>query len=694
MASDPRAQAPSMASIKASCHAGLHELARLQDSRRLHDGSASAYELECLISGQSQVVISQLRSLEACVRRLAREAEAQRWRRWLLAGALHVPPFFLPSDEKTNGASRERSALIPTIRAIFRRRRRRHQNYHPAEDSRTNDTEHAFRRSLTLMARIRNGVLGRGGYVASVAMFVLGLLVVFRNEVLLRVARTVYRRLRRLCEALEGGVDEDGLVDGQVLEGWRWRRKLDDAQTPPQPPHDTPQQQQQPEQVLATRDRRFQNLYSDPPDFKRLAQCDPAFAAVVKNGRSLDFGDPASVMQLSKTLLKLDFGLELVLPDDRLCPPIPNRHSYILWLKGLLDTSSYNPPGQRLVGLDIGTGASCIYPLLGCVQRPWSFIATDIDIQSLAWARKNVQLNKLDPRIRVIDCQADDDLIPLRRLGLDSIDFVMTNPPFYASEAEMLESARRKARPPWTACTGSRTEMVVEGGEVAFVGRMLDESLVLGRRVRWYSAMVGFYASVITLVGRLKAHGIGNYAVVEFAQGPKTRRWAVAWSFGPMRPSQAVARGISSMARKAANDVLPSMTEVEVASLKLAAEETVGDVAVRLRGAVEALELMSWTWDEEAVEGTGRAADRVWSRAWRRRRKKREVDVAEEEEEEEEVAMREKDDAEPVCVLGFKIELRLTLRRELSVRCRWLEGVDAVAFESFHGFLQAAVGGR
>ena len=27
-------------------------------------------------------------------------------------------------------------------------------------------------------------------------------------------------------------------------------------------------------------------------------------------------------MQLTKTLLKLDFGLKIELPDDRLCPPV------------------------------------------------------------------------------------------------------------------------------------------------------------------------------------------------------------------------------------------------------------------------------------------------------------------------------------------------------------------------------------
>lgn len=58
-------------------------------------------------------------------------------------------------------------------------------------------------------------------------------------------------------------------------------------------------------------------------------------------------------------------------------PQVPNRHNYILWLKGLMDSTSYEKPGERtVVGIDIGTGASCIYPLLGTAQRDWSFIAT------------------------------------------------------------------------------------------------------------------------------------------------------------------------------------------------------------------------------------------------------------------------------------------------------------------------------
>jgi hypothetical protein len=41
-----------------------------------------------------------------------------------------------------------------------------------------------------------------------------------------------------------------------------------------------------------------------------------------------------------------------------------------------MDTTSYDAPGRQLCGQDVGTGASCIYPLLGTRQRNWNFVAT------------------------------------------------------------------------------------------------------------------------------------------------------------------------------------------------------------------------------------------------------------------------------------------------------------------------------
>lgn len=61
---------------------------------------------------------------------------------------------------------------------------------------------------------------------------------------------------------------------------------------------------------------------------------------------------------------------------------VPNRLNYLLWIQSLLQSSSdkYTDayyPEREVIGLDIGTGASCIYPLLGCAQYPkWRFAGT------------------------------------------------------------------------------------------------------------------------------------------------------------------------------------------------------------------------------------------------------------------------------------------------------------------------------
>ena len=78
--------------------------------------------------------------------------------------------------------------------------------------------------------------------------------------------------------------------------------------------------------------------------------------------------------------------------------------------------------------------------------------------------------------------------------------------------------------------------MVTEGGEVAFVERMIRESVLLKERVQWYSSMLGKLASLHKIIPRLKEVGVGNWAVTEFVQGTKTRRWAVAWSWGDLQP--------------------------------------------------------------------------------------------------------------------------------------------------------------
>jgi 23S rRNA (adenine1618-N6)-methyltransferase len=182
----------------------------------------------------------------------------------------------------------------------------------------------------------------------------------------------------------------------------------------------------------------------------------------------------------------------------------------------------------------------------------------------LYFARQNVQANELQERVTLLQTKVDDPLLPLDQIHFEkyevhhnqlsyyiliisSIDFSMCNPPFYESKVEMLTSAAAKQRPPFTACTGSDNEMVTVGGEIAFVSRMIDESLLLRDRIQWYTSMLGKFSSLPLVIQKLRDKGVENYAVTEFVQGSKTRRWGIAWSFEDLRPSVSVARRVSSL---------------------------------------------------------------------------------------------------------------------------------------------------
>ena len=301
----------------------------------------------------------------------------------------------------------------------------------------------------------------------------------------------------------------------------------------------------------------------------------------------------------------------------------------------------------------------------------------DIDTKSLSYAKKNIEVNGLQDRIRLVERKVEDTLVPLGEAGIQSIDFVMMNPPFYDSEDEMLSSAKKKARPPLSACTGAPVEMVCDGGEVAHVGRLLRESLDLRDRVQWYTSMVGKLSSLDALVEQLHANAIDNYAVTEFIQGNKTRRWALGWSFGPMRPAEHVARGMKASIWK---KILPQPVKTEL--LVLPTGKPVDPVMARIHDVVGSLELMSWVWEPEAARGFGRTKENVWSRSWRRKRLREQLGQANTEVPASAAAGWSED-----CELGFGIAVMVG-KSETCVTLHWREGHDPLIFESLGGFLQ------
>ncbi|MCJ1370519.1 hypothetical protein MMC20_001732 [Loxospora ochrophaea] len=440
----------------------------------------------------------------------------------------------------------------------------------------------------------------------------------------------------------------------------------------------------------------YKSPYQDEsPDFSTLALQSPDFQKHLKSNGQLDFSDPAAVKQLTKSLLKADFGIEIDLPDDRLCPPVPNRLNYILWIQALLDTTSGRLTeqadiSQDVIGLDIGTGASCIYPLLGCQQRPnWKFIATDIDEKNMHYARQNILSNDLQSRIRPLPTTPSDPLIPLDALNLSHITFTISNPPFYASTASLLASSASKSRPPHSTCTGSETEMVTPGGEVAFVSRMIDESAELRERVQWYSSMLGKRDSVAAVISTLKNKGAENWAVKEFVQGGgKTRRWGVAWSWGDMRPAM-IQQG-QDVARPPLPSTLPRHILPFPSTHSIHVPHSSSQSLLsHLSSLLHPLDLQ-WRYQPPSLQGLVVARQNVWSRSARRRRRKKPHSHSHSQADSS--SSSSSSSGNDIPALACMIQLSPSKPNEeeegSEVAIRWMRGRDSVLFESFCGMVR------
>ena len=281
-------------------------------------------------------------------------------------------------------------------------------------------------------------------------------------------------------------------------------------------------------------------------DFRRLIACSPGLAAFVGpnayGDASIDYADPAAVKALNQALLKSAYGLDTWdVPPGYLCPPIPGRSDYLHHMADLLGTvdDATASPREPVAVLDIGTGASCIYPLIGACEYGWRFVATELDPVALRWARRLVASN---PAVAdLIECRLQRS--PLRCfIGVveagETFDMSMCNPPFHASAEAAAEGSRRKRRHlrgharPGTGSNfgGTDGELWCDGGELAFVRRMIAESAEQPLLCRWFTTLVSKSAHLPRLHQSLREAGAAEARTLEMAHGQKHSR-ILAWTF-------------------------------------------------------------------------------------------------------------------------------------------------------------------
>lgn len=280
------------------------------------------------------------------------------------------------------------------------------------------------------------------------------------------------------------------------------------------------------------------NIHKSGYDFSKLCNVYPQLKPLVfintYKTQTIDFANPEAIKQLNTALLFTHYNIKYwEFTDDNLCPPIPGRVEYIHHINQLLKASGLE---TNITVLDIGAGATCIYPLLGHQVYGWNFIATDIDETSIQQAQKNINENGLTNKIHLRFQNDKTQILKGILKPSDKFSVSMCNPPFYKSEAEMIQATTQKLKGLGKQgelvknFSGKHYELCYTGGEKAFVHNYLYESSLFKTKCFWYSTLVSKKENVKSMHTSLNKLGATEIKTILMQLGNKTSR-IVAWTF-------------------------------------------------------------------------------------------------------------------------------------------------------------------
>lgn len=281
----------------------------------------------------------------------------------------------------------------------------------------------------------------------------------------------------------------------------------------------------------------LKNIHRNGYNFNELGEAFPElkdFIFVNNYGiKTINFAKPEAVKALNTALLKKYYGIDFwEFPNENLCPPIPGRVDYIHHLADLLKSVNTS---EDINMLDIGTGATCIYPLLGNAAYGWKFTGTDIDKTSLECAQKIINKNKLENSIELRHQPSSSNIFKGIINSQEIFSASMCNPPFYKSAAEATKENLEKTKGLGLKNTernfsGIANELYYTGGEKAFVHNYLYESSLFKTQCKWFSTLVSKKENVKSMYHSLKKLGATEIKTIPMTHGNKITR-IVAWTF-------------------------------------------------------------------------------------------------------------------------------------------------------------------
>ncbi len=279
------------------------------------------------------------------------------------------------------------------------------------------------------------------------------------------------------------------------------------------------------------------NPHTGPYDLQALIKAVPDLKPFVFTNRhgnvTVDFSDPDAVKMLNRAILKKDYGIKFWnFSSQSLVPPIPGRVDYLCELFDILEISSLQESAKIF---DIGTGANCIYPILGVKMFNWDFVASEVSVQSIKEANLIIEANHLNNSIKVRLQENKQHILKNVLNEEEKITASICNPPFYKNEEDAIKATKKK----WRGLKqegiernfgGKATELWYKNGEKGFIQNYIYDSSFYKYNCAWFTCLVSDKDLLRPLKVALKQYNPAQVKVIKMKAGTKVSH-VLLWSY-------------------------------------------------------------------------------------------------------------------------------------------------------------------
>ena len=229
---------------------------------------------------------------------------------------------------------------------------------------------------------------------------------------------------------------------------------------------------------------------------------------------------------MTKCILNYYFKIKYYsISNNFLIPTVPSRLNYINVINSLLKSYGVKNNEKEIIGIDIGTGANIIYPLLGYSVYKWKFICSEINEQAFENASKIIKENNLEENIKLIK-QKYNNFIFIGIINRENrYTFTMCNPPYYDYEEEIkIEDKKRD-------CEYNFDEIYYKNGEIGFFDKYFEESICYWKNVFIFTFLIGKKSNAEKIYEKISENkGIKFFDIKRIKTG-NNMRYIIYWSF-------------------------------------------------------------------------------------------------------------------------------------------------------------------